>query len=419
MLARARIVLPVCGAPVENGAVAISGHTVVSVGHWPEMKGQVAGPVVDLGEAILLPGLVNGHCHLDYTDMTGLPPQKQFPDWIKGLLALKAAASYTEYAAAWLSGAKMLVRTGTTTVADIEAVPELQPEAHTSTPLRVYSFLELTGVKSRRKPSEILREASARIRALSTGTQRVGLSPHALYSTMPALLEQTALLARRRGWRVAMHVAESREEQAMYLHRSGALFDWLKNQRDMSDCGNVTPIDQVRRCGLLGDNFLAVHANCLTTNDMAALAESGSHVAHCPRSHAYFRHPRFPFEELTKAGVNVCLGTDSLASVLAKRREKIELSLFAEMRQFAESYPDVAPEKIVRMATQAGARALGLENQIGGIFRGSRADLTCIPYQGEMKNAWEAVVNHVADASATMIGGCWEHGNASAQFGAE
>jgi cytosine/adenosine deaminase-related metal-dependent hydrolase len=417
MLVRARLILPVCGPPVENGAVAISGNRVVSVGRWADVERESHQAVFDLGETILLPGLVNAHCHLDYTDMTGFPPQKQFPDWIKGLVALKAAASYTDYAEAWLHGANMLLRTGTTTVGDIEAVPELLPEVSSSTPLRVYSFLELTGVKSRRKPSEILREASTKIRALSAGTHRAGLSPHALYSTMPPLLRQTARLARRRGWRVAMHVAESREESSMYLHRSGPLFEWLNKQRDMSDCGGVTPVEQVRRCGLLAENFLAIHANCLEAGDIAALAKSGSSVVHCPRSHAYFQHPRFPYKELAAAGVNVCLGTDSLASVLPSRRGKPELNMFAEMRQFAEYYPDVAPEEIVRMATRGGARALGLEEIAGGIFRGSAADLAAIPFTGKTADAWDAVVHHIGDVSACMIEGDWVRGAGKVEGG--
>jgi cytosine/adenosine deaminase-related metal-dependent hydrolase len=407
MLVRARILLPVCAAPVENGAVAISANRVVFAGRWREMDRETHRPVIDLGEAILLPGLVNAHCHLDYTDLTGLPPQKQFPDWIKGLVALKAAASYTDYAAAWLRGAKMLLRTGTTTVGDIEAVPELLPDVSSSTPLRVFSFLELTGVRSRRKPSEILREAAAKIRALGSAAHSAGLSPHALYSTMPALLKQTARVARRRAWRVAMHVAESTEEQEMCVHRRGSLFDWLKNQRDMSDCGNGTPVQQVRRCGLLGGNFLAIHANCLEPGDIAALAESRSHVVHCPRSHAYFQHPPFLYRQLAAAGVNVSLGTDSLASILPPRRGKAELNMFAEMRSFAASYPDVAPEQIVRMATQGGARALGLQERVGGIFQGGMADLTAIPFAGKAEDAWAAVVHHIGDVSASMIDGRW------------
>jgi aminodeoxyfutalosine deaminase len=412
MLVRARILLPIRGAPVENGAVALSAGRVVSSGLWPDMARESHPPIYDLGEVILLPGLVNAHCHLDYTDMAGFPPQKQFPDWIKGLLALKAAASYTDYAAAWLRGANMLVRTGTTTAADIEAVPELLPEVGSSTPLRAFSFLELTGVRSRRKPSEILREASAKIRALSAAGHSAGLSPHALYSTMPSLLKQTARLARRSGWRVAMHVAESTAEQEMYVHRRGPLFDWLKRQREMSDCGHGTPVQQVRRCGLLGENFLAIHANCLEPGDIKALAESRSHVVHCPRSHAYFQHPPFPYRELASVGVNVCLGTDSLASILPPRGRKPELNMFAEMRAFAAAFPDVAPEKIVRMATEAGARALGLQSRVGGIFQGGTADLIAIPFTGKLEEAWAAIVHHTGEVCASMIDGCWVNGPA-------
>jgi cytosine/adenosine deaminase-related metal-dependent hydrolase len=227
---------------------------------------------------------------------------------------------------------------------------------------------------------------------------------------MPALLKQTARVARRRGWRVAMHVAESTSEQEMYVHRRGPLFDWLKNQRDMSDCGNGTPVQQVRRCGLLGENFLAVHANCLEAGDIAALAESRSHIVHCPRSHAYFQHAPFPYKELAAAGVNIGLGTDSLASILPARRGKAELNMFAEMRAFAVSYPDVAPEHIVRMATQGGARALGLQERVGGIFQGGMADLTAISFAGRAEDAWAAVVHHVGNASATMIDGHWVAG---------
>jgi cytosine/adenosine deaminase-related metal-dependent hydrolase len=360
---------------------------------------------VDLGEVILLPGLINSHCHLDYTDMTGLPPQKQFPDWIKGLLAIKAGASYTDYAQAWLRGANMLARTGTTTVADIEAVPELLPEVWSSTPLRVFSFLEMTGVKSQRKPSEILREAAHKIESLSSAHGAAGLSPHALYSTTPLLLRQTTVLARKRKWRITMHLAESQDEQQMYVAQRGPMFDWLKGQRDMSDCDGRTPVQQARRYGLLGKNFLAIHANYLNDEDVKALAESGSSVVHCPQSHAYFGHDPFPFHKLHRAGVNVCLGTDSLASMIVTRRAKPELNMFTEMRTFASRHPEVSPETIVRMATRHGARALGWERRVGGIFEQGLADLIAVPFRGKLEEAWAAVVNHNGPVTASMIDG--------------
>jgi len=411
MLLRARIVLPITSPPIENGAVWLSENRVAAVGTWRDLAARARAPAVDLGQVILLPGLINSHCHLDYTDMTGLPPQKQFPDWIKGLLALKAAASYTDYAEAWLRGAGMLARTGATTVADVEAVPELLPEVWSSTPLRIFSFLEMTGVQSRRKPGEILREAAAKIISLASARGSAGLSPHALYSTTPELLRQTAALARRRQWRVTMHVAESLAEHEMYAGQRGSMFDWLKRQRDMSDCRHRTPVQQARRYGLLGGNFLAVHANYLEDADIAALAQSGSSVVHCPQSHAYFGHAPFPFQKLRAAGVNVCLGTDSLASVLVPRRAKPELNMFTEMRTFAAAHPEVSPATIVRMATHHGARALGREKQIGGLFEQGLADLIALPFHGKAEESWSAAVHHTGPVGASMIDGKWVQGD--------
>ncbi len=410
MLLRARIVLPVSAPPIENGAVLLSENRVLAVGSWRDFP-RAREPALDLGPVILLPGLVNAHCHLDYSDMSGLPPQKQFPDWIKGLLALKAAASYSDYAAAWLRGANMLVRTGATTVADVEAVPELLPDVWFATPLRVFSFLEMTGITSRRKPAEILRETAVRIQSLPSARGSAGLSPHALYSTTPALLRQTAALARRRRWRVTMHLAESLAEHEMCARRRGSMFDWLKPQRDMPDCLGRTPVQLARRHGLLGGNFLAIHANYLDDDDVAALAKSGSSVVHCPQSHAYFGHAPFPFQKLREAGVNVCLGTDSLASVLVPPRAKPELNMFTEMRSFAAAHPGVPPETIVRMATRHGARALGWENRVGGLFEQALADLIAIPFHGKAEESWSAAVHHTGPISASMIDGQWVHGD--------
>ena len=166
LLLRARVVLPLTQPPLENGAVLVSGKHIVRAGRWEDFARGKRDEVIDLGDSILLPGLVNAHCHLDYTDMAGMfPPQKIFTDWIKLITAAKSEWSYTEFAESWMNGAQMLLRTGTTTVADIEAVPELLPEVWRATPLRVLSFLEFTGVKSRSDPRAILQEAMARIQA--------------------------------------------------------------------------------------------------------------------------------------------------------------------------------------------------------------------------------------------------------------
>jgi cytosine/adenosine deaminase-related metal-dependent hydrolase len=407
MLLRARILLPISSPPIADGAVLVSGNRVIALGRWRDISRAGAESATNLGQVILMPGLVNAHCHLDYTDMGGQPAPKQFPDWIKGLLARKATASYADYAQGWLRGAAMLHRTGVTTVGDIEAVPELLPDVWSSTPLRVASFLEMTGVRSQRAPAVIVQEAADKIAGLRPERGFAGLSPHALYSTTPELLRASAEMAGRHRWRVTMHVAESIDEYEMCVHGRGALFEWLQSQRDMSDCGQGTPVEQVRRGGLMNERFLAVHANYLQPADIETLARSQSSVVHCPRSHAYFRHRPFPYNELAAARVNVCLGTDSLASVTPARPPGPELNLFTEMQTFAETNPGVTPSDILRLATSNGARALGLQGRAGEVAQNSYADLITIPYSGNIGDAESAAVHHRGDVADSMIDGKW------------
>ena len=409
MILRSRIVLPVSQPPIEDGAVLITGNRIASIGSWKHLRASKQGEAIDLGNSILLPGLVNAHCHLDYTDMAGMvPPQKSFTDWIKLITSAKSEWNYSEFAESWLRGARMLLRTGTTTVADFEAVPELLPEVWTATPLRVISFLELTGVRSRRKPRSILQEALERIESLSRGRCRAAVAPHAPYSTVPELLRRTAAAARRRRWPLSIHVAESTQEFEMFMNGSGEMFEWLRrNERDMSDCGVGSPVQHLERCRALSKNLLAVHVNFLAARDASLLARKKASVVHCPRSHFYFRHQKFPLRELTRARVNVCLGTDSLATVYKKPKEPVELNMFDEMRSFARAHSRLPPEKILRLATLNGALALGLDRKIGRLSKGAFADLITIPFSGNAADAYEAVLDHHRDVSASMIDGNW------------
>src|SRR3984957_6653846 len=364
---RARIVLPVSRPPIEDGLVSIAGNRIVSISPWRDAPSVDAKHIRDFGDAIILPGLVNAHCHLDYTNIAGqIAPVREFVDWIKSMTSSKNGWTYSDFSESWLRGAEMLVRSGTTTVGDIEMAPELLPEVWSATPLRVLSFLEMTGVRSRRPPTEILREALDKINSLPSGRSRAGLSPHAPYSTTPELLRLTAEAARKQNLRVATHVAESDQEFEMYLHGKGAMFDWIaRNERDMSDCGLGSPVQHLERNGALHENLLAIHVNSLAPGDAELLARRKVNVVHCPRSHHYFRHRPFPLKELADAGINICLGTDSLVSVYRKPKQKVELNMFDEMRSLAKEHPSLSPAEILEMATLNGARALGMGGQVG------------------------------------------------------
>lgn len=406
---RSRVVFPVWRPPIEDGAVVVSGSRIAAVGDWPTIRAEFSGEVCDLGETILMPGLVNAHCHLDYTHMAGLfPPRESFCDWIKLITTEKAQWTYSDFAESWLDGAKMLLRTGTTTVADIEAVPELLPEVWDATPLRVWSLLEMTGVRSRRNPDHILNDALRTIHSLHHKRCTAGLSPHAPYSTTPKLLRRSAAAARKRKLLVCTHVAESATELEMFQHGRGEMYEWLqRNERDMSDCNGVSPVQHLDRQRLLGRHLLAVHLNYLAPGDARLLAQKNVCVVHCPRSHEYFKHQRFPYRALANAGVNLCLGTDSLATVRITRRSQPELNLFREMQVFANAHLNVPDHKIVRMATLNGARALGLAGQIGELNRDALADLIALPFTRKRSEIHEAIIYFSGEVSASMIGGEW------------
>jgi len=207
---------------------------------------------------------------------------------------------------------------------------------------------------------------------------------------------------------VSIHVAESAQEFEMFARATGGMHDWLlRNGRDNSDCGLGSPVAHLARNKLLGDNVLAIHVNCLARGDATLLAKNKTHVVHCPRSHDYFKHPKFERERLANAGVNICLGTDSLATTRQTGKQKPELDLFAEMRALADSDQQISPEEILRMATVNGARALGLAKKIGELSPNASADLIAIPFSGKPAGIYETVLGYSGNVAASLIEGRW------------
>jgi len=149
-----------------------------------------------------------------------------------------------------------------------------------------------------------------------------------------------------------------------------------------------------------------VHVNYLARGDAGMLGRAQAHVVHCPRSHEYFAHARFPLERLRRARVNVCLGTDSLASVLKRRKDRVELNMFDEMQALLRAQPGVSPRTALQMSTLAGAKALGLEGTLGQLSPGATADLIAIPADTD-KKLFEAVVHYRGEITASMINGAW------------
>jgi cytosine/adenosine deaminase-related metal-dependent hydrolase len=255
----------------------------------------------------------------------------------------------------------------------------------------------------------VLQDALHRIAEVKHPRCKAWLSPHAPYSTLPDLLRLATRVSRRRRWRVSTHVAESDQEFEMFTHARGEMHAWLgRHDRNNADCGLGSPVQHMERSGALSPSLLAIHANCLAPGDAALLAKRGVHVVHCPRSHAYFRHPVFQFGELAAAGVNISLATDSLASVVkSSRRRHLELNLFDEMQEFTRHFPRVKPADILGMVTVNPARALGMAGRIGELSAGALADVVAVPFAGRRAGLFESLIHHAGPVRASLIDGAW------------
>jgi cytosine/adenosine deaminase-related metal-dependent hydrolase len=130
-------------------------------------------------------------------------------------------------------------------------------------------------------------------------------------------------------------------------------------------------------------------------------------VVHCPRSHAYFRHGPFPARRLLRSGVNLCLGTDSLATVQRARGKTLELNMFKEMRALAERESWLGPRRVVQMATVNGAQALDMRGRVGELKPGTQADLIALPFAGKLSRFYDAVLEHNGDVACSLIDGNW------------
>jgi cytosine/adenosine deaminase-related metal-dependent hydrolase len=368
MLYLADIVLPLSAPPIARGAVRVEGGQILAVGPVAEVTPHIGEPVTDLGAATLLPGLINAHCHLDFTRFKGIiPPRLGFTEWIKHINALRRTLTTRDYLDAIAEGFVQLAAGGTTTVANIEAFPELLPHLPVP-PLRTWWFLELIDVRSRIVEDEMLLGALSFFEGHPDWVGGFGLSPHAPYTASVDLYRLARTCGEKYGMLATTHIAESVEENEMFTHARGPMHDFLAGLgRDNSDCGHGSALSHLIEHGVIGAHWIIAHLNYLQDYDYELLAQSGASVVHCPKCHTYFGHAPFPMKALRDYGINVCLGTDSLAS-------NNTLDMRAEMRE-AQSQHGLGDREVLELVQLNGARALQQAVRLGCLAPGAAADL--------------------------------------------
>ena len=317
--------------------------------------------MIELPEGVSTPGLVNAHAHLELHGLHGrMPADQGFSAWVGTLLAARAARSKSELERDADRGAARLLATGTTTVGDIDS-----------------TGAGLRSANSGRGPTRILyREildawdptrTAAALAGVARGLPRrrgviEGLSPHAPFTTSTALLQGAAQVAARRRLPVTVHWSESGEEVRWLEENDGPLASVLPESPRMRG------LDLLERAGVLGPRTSLVHGNLPRRGEPARVARAGCTLVHCPGTHAFFGRSPFPLERYRRAGVQMALGTDSLAS-------NADLDLRGELALLRAAAPALSPEAAWEMATVGGARALGLEREVGQFRTGACADL--------------------------------------------
>ena len=399
MIFRARFVLPIDDPPIENGAVAIEGNRIVAVGAAAELTGEVT----DLGEVVLLPGLINAHCHLDYSMMRhAIDPPKSFTAWVRRINALKRSLDDDDYLAAIGKGFAESKRWGTTTIGNVESFPELMLRLPPS-PLRTWWFHEMIDIRHRLPTERALAGALSFFAARTRPLDFFGLSPHSPYTASATLYRLARECSAQLAMPLTTHVAESREELAMFRDKTGPLYEFLDGlQRPMADCGGHSPFTYLWRSGAIDASWILVHMNELVEEDFAILASlprgEGPHIVHCPGSHRYFQHTPFQYRRLHDLGVNLCVGTDSLASTHS-------LSLLEEVRGLQRTNPWMTPEQLLRTVTVNPARALKYGGDLGKIAPGALADLIAIPVAGSVADLHEEIISYTRPVPWMMVDG--------------
>ncbi|HUI08225.1 MAG TPA: amidohydrolase family protein [Verrucomicrobiae bacterium] len=399
MILRAQYVLPMDEPPIEDGAVVVDGDHVTAVGKAAEIRAAHTGEVRDLGERVLAPGLINAHCHLDLTRLRGeVEWRGSFIEWALQLVAAKTLHSEKDYLSAFTMGLDQLSRSGTTTVVDITSTPSILHQI-LPTKLRVWWCLELIDYNSSDGAQALVTKALDFVAAHPDVRGGFGLSPHAPYTVSAELYRLCGQYARQRNLLLTTHLAESQEEDDMIRRGTGAMYDYFhRAERDMSDCKRVGPAQLLSEYGVLGPHCLVAHANCLTPLDMALLKQTGAHVVHCPKTHRFFRRGTPLVGALEDLGINVCLGTDSMAS-------NDTLSMLDEMQTLARMFPRMPAQSLLEMATLHAAKALNQTDKLGRITPGAWADLIAAPWEGAGADPYEAIVYADKAVSFSMVGG--------------
>jgi cytosine/adenosine deaminase-related metal-dependent hydrolase len=378
-------VLPVAAPAIPDGAVAVDGDRIAAVGTREEL-----GEGEHFADAAIIPGFVNAHAHLEYAVYAGFGDGLGFDRWLIVHMERKARLDEDGPLAIARLGAAESLRSGITTVADASFSGASAP-ACDELGLRAIVHLEIFG----REPGAIAERFEPMRAAIADSLSdrvRLGISPHAPYTVSAELYRACLDL----GLPVTTHLAESEAEDEWLRFGTGS---WVEHAALLVEPPGESGIRLLARNGLLDRRIVAAHCVRVDDEEIELLARHDVAVAHCPRSNALLGCGIAPLAELRAAGIRVGLGTDSPASTPS-------FDMFAELRaaillaRASERRPDaLSAINALELATLGSASALDLDDEIGSLTPGKRADLAVVSLAGSSYLPWED------PAAAVVFGG--------------
>ena len=385
-------------APIIDGAVVFSRGVILAAGEAKKICTKYAGHrVMHLENAVLMPGIINLHTHLELPPFLDIIRSKTFPDWVLNLIRIKKEFTVDDYALSVKQNINTLMRTGTTTVAEI-CTHNVSPAFLKKSGLRARIYHEVISMSRSSLP-----RLSSLISPPSSRLIQSGVSPHAPHTVSKQALLALKKIASRKGFPLCMHVAESKDEVRLLQGKRSGFEKLYKAAGWDRACAPTadSPFVYLHGIKLLGPKFLVVHAVKATERDIHILNKSRAPVAHCPRSNKETSVGRMRLKKFIDAGITVGLGTDSLASTTS-------LNMWDEMRYAYQIHhrDGVSAEDIFKLATIGGAKALGMDNEIGTLETGKKADIIAVPVpQKKTGDLYYDLLKETKSCTMTIVNG--------------
>jgi cytosine/adenosine deaminase-related metal-dependent hydrolase len=399
-------ILPIGAPPLRDGWVAVDDGRIVAYGAERGRPESTApqGSTIDYGASVILPGLVNAHTHLELSHLGGrVPAGRTFVSWIRALLAARRGdldPNTPEILAGIDAGIAEAVRCGTAAVGDISnTLATCRPLAASA--LDGVVFDEIIGFNPV-DPIALVDRAVEAIRVVNaTGRGRASLAAHAPYSVAPAVLKAIAAAVHRDGLHpCSVHLSESVEESEFLRTGDGPwreLLEGLGVWNPAWVAPGVSPVQYLDDLDFLGPHVMVVHGVQMTGPDLARLAARRATLVTCPRSNAYTGAGTPPVGQFYASGVQVAVGTDSVASTP-------DLNVFSELATMRRLARDVPASMLLESATYQGARALGLDADYGTIAPGKRARLLAVKVPSGVDDVEEYLVSGIEPGQMAWIG---------------